>query len=79
MYSATQSCPTLCGHRVGSPPGSSVHGILKAGDLPNPGIEAMSLASPALAGGFFTTSTTWESLVGGPTDIKSISRSTHNE
>ena len=27
------------------------------GDLPNPGIEP---ASPALAGGFFTTSATWE-------------------
>ena len=25
------------------------------GDLPNPGIEPMSLTSPALAGGFFTT------------------------
>ena len=53
-------------------PGSSVHGILQArilewiapcpppGDLPNPGIEPTSLASPALAGGFFTTGTTWE-------------------
>ena len=30
------------------------------GDLPNPGIELMSLMSPALASGFFTTSTTWE-------------------
>ena len=30
------------------------------GDLPNPGIKPMSLASPALTGGFFTTSTTWE-------------------
>ena len=30
------------------------------GDLPNPGIEPMSLMSPALAGGFFTTSATWE-------------------
>ena len=30
------------------------------GDLPNPGIEPASLVSPALAGGFFTTSTTWE-------------------
>ena len=30
------------------------------GDLPDPGIEPMSLASPALAGGFFTTSPTWE-------------------
>ena len=30
------------------------------GDLPNPGIKPMSLASPALTGGFFTTSATWE-------------------
>ena len=30
------------------------------GYIPDPGIKAMSLASPALAGGFFTTSTTWE-------------------
>ena len=30
------------------------------GGLPLPGIEPMSLMSPALAGGFFTTSTTWE-------------------
>ena len=30
------------------------------GDLPNPGIELMSLMSPVLAGGFFTISTTWE-------------------
>ena len=30
------------------------------GDLPDPGIEPTSLVSPALAGGFFTTSITWE-------------------
>ena len=30
------------------------------GDLPNPGIKTASLKSPALAGGFFTTSTTRE-------------------
>ena len=30
------------------------------GDLPNSGIEHRSLASPALTGGFFTTSATWE-------------------
>ena len=30
------------------------------GDPPNPGIESVSLMSPALAGEFFTTSTTWE-------------------
>ena len=30
------------------------------GDLPDPGTEPTSLASPSLVGGFFTTSTTWE-------------------
>ena len=30
------------------------------GDLPDPGMETASLMSPALAGRFFTTSTTWE-------------------
>ena len=30
------------------------------GDLPYPGVEPASLMSPAWAGGFFTTSTTWE-------------------
>ena len=30
------------------------------GDLSYPGIEPESLMSPALAGGFFTTSATWE-------------------
>ena len=29
-------------------------------DLPDPGIKPVSLMSPALAGGFFTASTTWE-------------------
>jgi len=29
-------------------------------DLPNSGIEPTPLASPALAGGFFTTRATWE-------------------
>ena len=47
--------------------GSSVHGISQArtlewvaiptpGGLPNPGMEPTSLASPALAGGFFPSS-----------------------
>ena len=46
-------------------PGSSVHGIFQStgvgcyfllqGIFPDPGIEPMSLASPALAGGFFIT------------------------
>ena len=30
------------------------------GDLPDPGIEPTSPVSPALAGGFFTTSANWE-------------------
>ena len=64
-----QSCPTLCNAMDHSLPGSSVHGILQARilegvpcpirkDLPNPGIEPVSLVSPALAGWFLTTSTT---------------------
>ena len=63
-----QSCLTLCDPMDCSLPGSSVHGILQArilewvppGDLLNPGTEPPSLMSPALAGGFFTTSATWE-------------------
>ena len=31
-------------------------------DLPDPGFELMSLESPELAGGFFTTGTTWEAI-----------------
>ena len=56
-----------------SPPGPSLHGIFQAGipdglPFPNPGylpdpqIEPTSLASPAMAGGFFTNYTTWEIL-----------------
>ena len=39
------------------------------GDLPNTGIKPRSLTSPALAGRFFTTSTTWKSLVRGDKSI----------
>ena len=66
-----QSCQTLCNHMDCSSPVSSVHEIFQArlldglpcpppGDLPNPGIKLVSFMSPALAGGFFTTSATWE-------------------
>ena len=70
-----QSCLTLCDSMDCGPPGSSVHGIFSRqeywsglpcpppGDLPDPGIEPWSLASPALAGGFFTPSATWEAPV----------------
>ena len=33
---------------------------LPPGDLPDPGLKPAPLRSPALASGFFTTSTTWE-------------------
>ena len=56
---------TLCDPLDYSPPGSSVHEFsrqaywsglpfLTPGDLPDPGIEPMSLVSPALAGGFLS-------------------------
>ena len=66
-----QWCQTLCNHMDYSSPVSSVHEIFQArlldglpcpppGYLPNPGIKPVSFMSPALAGGFFTTSATWE-------------------
>ena len=61
-----QLCPTLCDPMDHSPLGSSVYGILQVrilewpwlppGDLLDPEIKPVSLMSPALAGGFFTTS-----------------------
>ena len=66
-----QSCPTLCDSMDHSPPGSSVHGILQARILEwvampafrrssQPRDQTHIFMSPALAGGFFTTSATWE-------------------
>ena len=67
-----QSCAALCNPMDCSPPGPSVHG-----DSPGkntgvgchallqgifPAIEPESHMSPALAGGFFPTSITWEDL-----------------
>ena len=42
-----------------------IHGLpcSPPGDLPNPETEPMSLTSPALAGRFFTTITTWEAPI----------------
>ena len=67
-----QSCPTLCNSMDDSPPQAPLSmGFSRQkhwsglpspflGELPDPGIEPVSPASPALAGGFFTTGTTWE-------------------
>ena len=59
-----QLCPTLCDPVDCNPPGSSVHWILQARMLewvvmPSSRIF-LTQGSSALAGGFFTTSTTWE-------------------
>ena len=56
-----------------SPPGSSVRGLSRQehwrgllcpplGEPPDPGIKPRSLASPALAGGFCSTSSAWEAI-----------------
>ena len=66
-----QSCLTLCKPMDYGPPGSSVHGVFQAeiwsgfpfptlGDLPDPGIKPTCLASPALAGEFFTSAPPWK-------------------
>ena len=68
-----------------SPPGSSILGVLQArilewvaipsGDLPHPVSEPTSLLSLALAGGFFTTSATWEEpQIKDKFDIKTTSQ-----
>ena len=46
--------------------------FLPPGDLPDPGIEPMSLISPALAGRLFTTSTTWEDSGGHEDKVKTL-------
>ena len=61
-----QLCPTLCDPMDHSLPGSSRQEYWSGlpcpppRHLPNPGTKLVSLTSPALAGGFFTTSTIWE-------------------
>ena len=42
------------------------------GDLPNPGIEPASLMSPELAGGFFTSSATWEAILSREEELKAL-------
>ena len=72
-----QSCPTLCdpmAHQATLSMGFSRQEYWSGlpcpppGVLPDPEIKPASLKSLALAGGFFTTSTTWEALhaVGNP-------------
>ena len=66
-----QLCPILCSTKDCRLPGSSVHGILQEKILEWVAMPSSitsskhrdgnrSLTSPALAGGFFATSATWE-------------------
>ena len=66
-----QSCPTLCDPMDLARQAPLSMGFSRQeywsglpchppGDLPDPRIESGSLVSPALAGGFFTPSATWE-------------------
>ena len=65
-----QSHPALCDLMDCSPPDSSFMGFSRQywkglpcsplGDLPNPGIEPVTLMSLELVGKFFTSSATWE-------------------
>ena len=70
------SCFQLCDSMGYSPPvlcpwdssgkntGVSCHALLQ-GIFPTQGLNPHLLPSPALAGGFFTPSTTWKALVHG--------------
>ena len=71
LCSVTQSCLTLCDPvdcsphaplSMGSPRQEYWSGLPwpSPGDLPNPGIEPVSLVTPALAGRLFTACATWE-------------------
>ena len=75
VCSVAQSCPTLCNPTDCSPPGFSVQTILQARILKwvampssrgssQPRTEPLSLMSPELTGGFFITSTVWETKDG---------------
>ena len=80
----------LCDPMDDSPSGSSVQGILQAKilewvampssrDLPRARIKPLSLTSPALVGGFFTTSTMWEAQMNVSTYIIYIHSQTYIE
>ena len=71
MHAERLSRVRLCGLMDHNPLGSSEHGVLQARILDwvampcsrgssDPGIEPVSFMSPALVGGFFTSSATWE-------------------
>ena len=58
LWTVAHQAP-LSWHSPGKNNGVGCH-FLPQGNLPNAGIEPMSLTSPALAGRFFAASATWE-------------------
>ena len=87
-WRVTQLCPSLCDPMEYSPQAPLSLGFSKQehwsglpcpppGNLPNPEMEPASLASPALAGGLFTTGATWQAQKGtsrlGKSKITSLS------
>ena len=50
----------ILGSRLFIFPGETSIAFSPPGNLPDPGVEPVSLTCPGLAGGIFTTSTTWE-------------------
>ena len=74
VFKSLQSCPTLVTPWTVARQAPLSKGLFRQeywnglpfpspGDLPHRRIEAMSLMSPALAGGFFTTSAIWETRI----------------
>ena len=83
LCSVVQLCLTLCNPMDYGPPGSSM-GLYRweywsglpfppPEDFPDPGIQPVSLASPALTGGFFTTSAHLGSHLYKMDDLKRMS------
>ena len=64
VHLVTQWCLTLC-DPIDCSRQESWCGLPfpSLGDLLDPGIKPMSLVSPALGGGLFTTTTTWEAQI----------------
>ena len=71
LWLARFLCPWISQARI-------LEQLPSSGDLPDPGVEPASLASPALAGGFFTTNATWKALPEGqsPLPVQSMTRKT---
>ena len=57
LWTIVHKASSVHGDSLGKNTGVDCHALLQ-GDFPYPGIEPLSLMSPAFASGFFTTSAT---------------------